>query len=189
VTYHLASVDWSFTERPSPSSATMHGLSRSVLVGPAEGAIHTELAVGGLGPGGWLQRHFHSFEEALYVLAGALLLEIDGHVHRLARGDYALMPVGTWHALANGAAEEVRWLSVNTPQRLAPDAGRRDTFFASAPFDPDAFAERAERPAFGDPRLRLVGHYEGPPAGTRRWSCTAGSASRCWWIAYSAPSC
>ena len=141
----------------------MHGLSRSVLVGPAEGAIHTELAVGGLGPGGWLQRHFHSFEEALYVLAGALLLEIDGHVHRLARGDYALMPVGTWHALANGAAEEVRWLSVNTPQRLAPDAGRRDTFFASAPFDPDAFAERAERPAFGDPRLRWVGHYGGTP--------------------------
>ena len=31
-----------------------HGLSRSVLVGPEQGAVHTELAVGALAPGGWL---------------------------------------------------------------------------------------------------------------------------------------
>ncbi len=163
MTIHVASVDWSFTDSPMASAPTWEGLSRSVLVGAAQGAIHTELAVGALAPGGWVQRHFHSFEEALYVLAGELLLEIDGHHHRLVAGDYAFMPLGAWHALANDGSEQVRWLSVNTPLRLAPDAGRRDTFFDAAPFDVEAFAERAERPPFGDPRLRYVGHYEGTP--------------------------
>src|SRR5918999_1245657 len=116
MTYHVASVDWSFAEHPLRTSATSQGLSRSVLVGLGQGAIHTELAVGALAPGGWLQRHFHSFEESLYVLAGELLLEMDGRVHRLLSGDYALIPVGTWHALANAGPEQTRWLSVNTPQ-------------------------------------------------------------------------
>ncbi|HET9417679.1 MAG TPA: cupin domain-containing protein [Candidatus Limnocylindria bacterium] len=163
MTVHVASVDWSFTREPMASAPTWQGLSRAVLVGPAQGAIHTELAVGALSSGGWLQRHFHSFEEALYVLAGELLLEIDGHHHRLVAGDYAFMPLGAWHALANQGPDEVRWLSVNTPVRLAADAGRRDTFFDSTPFDLAAFGQRAGRPPFGDPRLRYVGHYEGTP--------------------------
>ena len=150
----------------------MRGLSRSVLVGPDQGAVHTELAVGSLAPGGWLQRHFHSFEESLYVLAGELLHEIDGHVRRLVAGDFALMPVGTWHALANAGTDPTRWLSVNTPLRLAPDAGRRDTFFTEVPFDLAAFDARAERPPFGDPRLKLVGHYEGTPPQAEALSLT-----------------
>jgi len=121
------------------------------------------MAVGALAPGGWLQRHFHSFEETLYVLAGELLVEIDGHAHRLGPGDYTLMPVGTWHTLGNAGPEQARWLSVNTPLRLAADAGRRDTFFASDPFDLGTLDAAAARPAFGDPRLRWVGHYDGTP--------------------------
>ena len=163
MTIHVAAVDWSFTSAPMESAPTWHGLSRSVLVGAAVGAVHTELAIGALTPSGWLQRHFHSFEEALYVLSGELLLEIDGHHHRLVQGDYALIPVGTWHALGNSGADEVRWLSLNTPLRLPPEAGRKDTFFDPTPFDLAAFAAHAERPAFGDPRLRYVGHYDGTP--------------------------
>jgi quercetin dioxygenase-like cupin family protein len=163
MTIHVAPVDWSFTDRPMETSPTSHGLSRQVIVGPATGAVHTELAVGALGSRGWLQRHFHSFEEALYVLAGELLIEIDGHHHRLVSGDYAFIPLGLWHALANAGSEQTRWLSLNTPVRLAPDAGRRDTFFASEPFELGAFAARALRPPFGDPRLRHVGHYDGTP--------------------------
>ena len=163
MTTHVASVDWSFADRPVESSIRSKGLSRSVLVGAEQGAVHTELAVGALAPGGWLNRHFHSFEESLYVLAGELLLEIDGHIHRLVQGDFALMPIGTWHGLANAGTDQTRWLSVNTPLRLAPDAGRSDTFFTRVPFDLAAFDARAERPPFGDQRLRLVGHYDGTP--------------------------
>lgn len=163
MTTHVARVDWSFTGQPMASAPTWHGLSRTVLVGPTQGAVHTEMAVGALASGGWLQRHFHSFEEALYVLAGELLVEIDGHAHRLVAGDYTLMPVGAWHALANAGADETRWLSVNTPVRLAADAGRRDTFFARERFNLDALGAAAARPRFGDPRLRNVGHYAGTP--------------------------
>jgi quercetin dioxygenase-like cupin family protein len=163
MTTHVARVDWSFADQALPSGPTSHGLARQVVVGPEHGATHTELAVGALASGGWLQRHFHSFEEALYVLAGELLVEIDGHVHRLVQGDYTLMPVGAWHALGNAGSEQVRWLSLNTPQRLPQDAGRRDTFFAADPFDLATLAAAAERPPFGDPRLRYVGHYDGTP--------------------------
>jgi quercetin dioxygenase-like cupin family protein len=160
---HIARVDWSFTATPMAASGRSSGLSRSVLVGPAQGAVHTELAVGAFAAAGWLQRHVHSFEEALYVLDGELVLELDGQAHHLVRGDFAIIPIGTWHALANAGPGEVRWLSVNTPVRLAPDAGRRDTFYARQPFDAPAMIGRATRPAFGTPTVRWVGHYDGTP--------------------------
>ena len=99
--HYVGQVDWSFTDQPAPASSTSMGLSRLRIVGPDQGAVHTEAAVGALAAGGWLGRHIHSFEEALYVLAGELTIDIDGHVHRLLPGDYAHMAVGTWHALAN----------------------------------------------------------------------------------------
>jgi quercetin dioxygenase-like cupin family protein len=161
--HHVARVDWSFADSPLPTGPTASGLARNVIVGPSHGAVHTELAVGALAPGGWIQRHVHSFEEALYVLTGELLLELDGHVHRLAEGDFGLIPIGIWHSLGNSGQEQVRWLAVNTPQRLGPETGRRDTFYATEPFDLGAFAARAARPAFGDPTLRWIGHYAGTP--------------------------
>jgi quercetin dioxygenase-like cupin family protein len=163
VANHVGRVDWSFSAAPTPASERSSGLARQVLVGPAQGAVHTELAAGAFAAGGWLRRHIHSFEEGLYVLSGELVLEIGGDVHRLVAGDYALIPIGTWHALANGFENEVRWLSVNTPQRLAPDAGRRDTFFTKDAFDAAELVGRAVRPPFGDPAVRYVGHYEGTP--------------------------
>jgi quercetin dioxygenase-like cupin family protein len=160
---HVGRVDWSFTAAPMPTSERSSGLARQVLVGPAHGAVHTELAAGAFAPGGWLRRHIHSFEEGLYVLSGELVLDIGGDVHRLVAGDYGLILIGTWHALANGGDNEVRWLSVNTPQRLASDAGRRDTFFTKDPFDAEELVGRAVRPRFGDPAVRYVGHYDGTP--------------------------
>ncbi|MCI0344797.1 MAG: cupin domain-containing protein [Chloroflexi bacterium] len=146
-----------------PASSRSSGLARSVLVGPAQGAAHTELAAGALLPGGWLGRHVHSFEEALYVLSGTLLLEIDGHVHRLGGGDYACMPIGVPHTLADGAETEVRWLSVNTPPRRPPDAPVPDTIFAPSPPDIGRLAALAVPLSTPDPLRRLVGHYEGTP--------------------------
>jgi quercetin dioxygenase-like cupin family protein len=169
---HVASVDWLFTDRPLATSDTWHGLSRSVLVGADQGAVHTELAVGCLAADGWLQRHFHSFEESLYVLAGELVVMIEERVHRLVSGDFAFMPVGAWHALANAGSQPARWLSVSSPMRLPPDAGRRDTFFAREPFDLGAIRDRAKRPPFGDPRLRHVGHYDGTPPQAEALSLT-----------------
>ena len=146
------------TRRP-PRSTAWRG---SVIVGPAQGAVHTELAVGAFTPGGWLAPHVHSFEEAIYILEGELALEIDGRVHHLVAGDYGLMNVGVWHALANKGTTEVRWLSVNTPMRLGPDTGRTDTYFNTEGWDPAAFVAKAKRWK-GDASHRFVGHYDGTP--------------------------
>ncbi|HEX5200405.1 MAG TPA: cupin domain-containing protein [Actinoplanes sp.] len=113
-------------------------------------------------PAGWIARHFHSFEESLYVLGGELLLEIDGTIHRLQKGDFALIPIGVRHTLANARDEAVRWMSMNTPQRLAPDAGRKDTFYEKEPPSVAGLDEGAQRPVFG-PTTRWVGHYDGTP--------------------------
>jgi quercetin dioxygenase-like cupin family protein len=161
--HSVGHVDWSFTASPQPSSATSHLLARKVLVGPDTGAVHTELAVGVLQPGGWLGRHVHSFEEALYVLEGELLMELAGQVYRLRSGDFTVVPIGVRHGLANASDAEVRWLSVNTPVRLRPDAGRRDTFFDTEPPSVAELDAVAVRPPFGDPTLRWVGHYDGTP--------------------------
>lgn len=160
--HYVGRVDWSFVDGPGTSSPTAAGLARRVLVGPAQGAAHTELAVGALQPGGWIARHVHSFEEALYVLDGTLLLELDTRVHRLVAGDYAVIPIGVLHTLAALQGERVRWLSVNTPPRRSPDAAVPDTIFAPAPPDLDALAAMAA-PIGGGALARYVGHYDGTP--------------------------
>ena len=160
--HFVGQVDWDRVATPNPSSPTAHALARAVLVGPEQGAVHTEMAIGSFQAGGWIARHFHSFEESLYVLDGELLLEIDGTIHRLLKGDFALIPIGMRHTLVNARDEPVRWMSMNTPQRLAPDAGRKDTFFETAPPDLAALDKVARRPVFG-PTLRWIGHYDGTP--------------------------
>jgi quercetin dioxygenase-like cupin family protein len=156
------SVDWSFSTAPPTPGGTISGLGRTVLVDARAGAVHTEVAFGRLDPGGWLGRHVHSFEEALYVLAGSLVLELDGRAWRLGPGDYALIPIGTWHLLANLGSDAVRFESVTSPPRRAPSDPRRDTFYR--PGAPDlASLASAQQPAFGVPTVRGVGHYEGTP--------------------------
>jgi quercetin dioxygenase-like cupin family protein len=132
-------------------------------VGPAQGAAHTELAVGAFSPGGWLARHVHSFEEALYVLEGDLIFETAGRVHHLVAGDFALNPIGVPHTLAALPGRGVRWLSVNTPPRRPPDAPVKDTIFAATTPDVDALIAAAWPLGPGDPTRRHVGHYLGTP--------------------------
>ena len=160
--HSVGQIDWSFMDRPVPTSDTSSGLARLRIVGPDQGAVHTDMAAVGFVTGGWLAPHVHSFEEALYVLGGELLLDLGGRVHRLVTGDYALIPTGLRHALGNTAAEPVRLLSLNSPQRRDPGAPGRDTFFEPAQ-DLSRMDADAVRPLFGDPTLRLVGHYDGTP--------------------------
>ncbi len=160
--HYVGHIDHAFTEQPAAPSATAAGLARLRIIGRPQGAVHTELAVGALHPGGWIAPHVHAYEEALYILEGELLLDLAGRVHRLVGGDYALMPTGLRHALGNTSAAQVRFLSLNSPQRLEPDTGRKDTFFEPAQ-DLAAMDAAARFPPFGDPTLRLVGHYDGTP--------------------------
>ena len=160
--HFVGRADWSFLDSPADTPVASR-LGRKVIVGAPEGAVHTELALGGFQPGGWLTRHVHSFEEALYVLEGQLLLEIDQRVHRLVAGDFGLIPIGTPHTLACASEAAVRWLGVNTPPRRPPDAPVKDTIFATVPPDVAALAAAAVPLSEAEPTRRFVGHYDGTP--------------------------
>jgi quercetin dioxygenase-like cupin family protein len=161
--HHVGRLDWSFADHPATGVATASGLARIILVGPAQGSAHTELAAGALQPAGFLTRHVHSYEEALYVIDGELIFESDGRVHRLVPGDYALNPIGVPHGLTTGPDLGARWISINTPPRRPPDAAVPDTIYSADPYPADALlaAARPLTETNGDPTRRNVGHYDG----------------------------
>lgn len=160
--HFVGRADWSFLERMPPASARGSGFAREVVVGPTQGATHTELAIGGFAGAGWIARHVHSFEEALYVLDGGLILEIDGRVHRLVAADYAVIPVGVPHTLVADGLATARWVSINTPPRRPGGHPADDTVYAREPPDVSTLI-KAARPVTGGPLSRLVGHYAGTP--------------------------
>jgi quercetin dioxygenase-like cupin family protein len=160
--HYVGKIDWSFADEPALPVDFASGLHRIRIVGPEQGAIHTDLYVGALDPGGWLAPHVHSYEECLYVLEGELLIRIDSRVHRAVKGDYVLFPIGMRHGLGNSGTAQARWLSLNSPLKRDPATPWPDTFY-DAPEDLAAMDAAAVRPPFGDPTLRYVGHYEGTP--------------------------
>ena len=160
--HHVTRIDWSFSDSPLPASATSTGLARSRLVGAEHGAVHTDLLAVTLAAEGWLAPHVHSFEEVIYVLDGEMDVLIGDAVHHLGAGDYALFPTAVRHGLGNSGEVAARFLSLASPIRLGPDAGRKDTFFEPAPTSyREDLARSAARPAFGSPTTRYVGHYDG----------------------------
>jgi quercetin dioxygenase-like cupin family protein len=160
VKHVVGHLDWSFADtRPAPT-ATASGLVRQRFIGWPEGAVHTDLSAIVLQSGGWLAPHVHSYEEALYILEGEVLFLIGERVFRVTSGDYTLMPTGMRHGLANTGSVPARFISLNSPQKQDPGSDRTDTYF-EAPQEVAAWEAIAGRPAFGDPTLRYVGHYEG----------------------------
>ena len=155
--HSVGRIDWSFAASPPPETATARGLARSVMVDSSRGAVHLELAAAAFAPGGWLATHVHAYEEAFRVLAGEMTIEIDGRCWRLQAGDFALLPVGTSHTVANLGTEEARWIAVNTPQRFGPDDERRDTYFDVSRFDLERLRASAVRPEADDPTVHLAG--------------------------------
>jgi quercetin dioxygenase-like cupin family protein len=135
------------------------GYGRRTLVGANTGAVHTELGLCRLAPGGYVDRHVHSFEKCAYVLTGTPVVEVGSQSYELAVGYYVLFPVGSAHAWHNLGAEEACWLEMSTPQSLPPAASRSDTFFLPA----DGHRAQPRRPNLADPTLTNLGYYLGTP--------------------------
>jgi quercetin dioxygenase-like cupin family protein len=68
-------------------------------------------------PGAWpgTPLHHHAFDEAFYVIAGALTLQVGDEVVVRRAGELAFAPGGAVHAVANPAARPARYLLVCTP--------------------------------------------------------------------------
>lgn len=103
------------------------GLLRRVLVDArAGGSQHQEVVVAELEPGGRVDVHLHAFEQGLYVLEGALVLDVAGVREELTADDYVFVDRGVAHALGNESGAAARWFEVSAPQ---PGAALADTVF------------------------------------------------------------
>jgi quercetin dioxygenase-like cupin family protein len=120
----------------SPGTYAGHssGYVRRTLFGRAAGSPHQEAVVAELEPGGSVDPHLHAFEEAFYVLAGELVLEIAGNLETLVAGDYVFVERGVAHALRNDSDALTRWFEVSAPQ---PGAALEDTVFVDGDRRPD----------------------------------------------------
>lgn len=57
----------------------------------------------------------HRANEAIYVLAGTLLIEFDGEQHSATAGTFVLLPHGAPHALRPGSQPPPRVLQISSP--------------------------------------------------------------------------
>ena len=109
------------------------GYLRRVLFGEKVGSVHQEAVVAELEPGGRVDLHLHAYEEAFYVLEGALVLEAAGTTETLGADDYVFVDRGVAHAIRNGGDSVARWFEVSAPQ---PGAGLADTVFVDGAAPP-----------------------------------------------------
>jgi mannose-6-phosphate isomerase-like protein (cupin superfamily) len=136
------------------------GLKRTTLLDREAGSVHVGYCLNELAAGGEADRCLHAYEKTLYVLNGTLELERDGHLLPLGKDDFALVSTAVPHAIRNTGRAAARFVEVGTPQPK-PAGAWQDTFFLGAA----AWGDADKAPSPGDPRAKLVGHYDGtmPP--------------------------
>jgi mannose-6-phosphate isomerase-like protein (cupin superfamily) len=59
--------------------------------------------------------HHHDFDEAFYVLEGALTFHLDGELIEVGAGELAFAPRGVVHTFANRGVQRARFLIACTP--------------------------------------------------------------------------
>jgi quercetin dioxygenase-like cupin family protein len=134
--------------RPAYPGRSLH-FTRCPRVVGSTGSVHMGLGLCGLGAGGRVDTHVHSFEESFFVLEGHPVLVLDGRGYPLMPGACGVIPVGVPHAWAGPAAGRARWIDMMAPQPRPEGDGSDDTFFLGA-------LERYETVALDirDPRSR-----------------------------------
>jgi quercetin dioxygenase-like cupin family protein len=103
-----------------PPSATihsdLHGFAMKFLMDRDFGAVHFNMFVIDFADGGLCNHHDHPFEEAYFILHGAVDITFDGIDYTLQKGDYAWTGVGSQHAFFPKQGQPARWLEVQAPQ-------------------------------------------------------------------------
>ncbi len=133
-------------------SAIVHGAEGGELVGDGAYVLRflaqgdgvpiavTENTVPPRFPGPLRHRH-ERMTDVFYVLEGHMALEIEGEVHELDPGGFALVPPGVVHTFSNPADEPLRFLNIYHPagnERYLREVGER-----RAAGDPPSPAEMA----------------------------------------------
>jgi quercetin dioxygenase-like cupin family protein len=83
------------TYSPAAHAGTVN---RRFIGGETVGAANMEVVLGEVEPGGLAETHYHDVaEQAVYLLEGECLVEVDGESHHLRPGDMAFFPPGVRH--------------------------------------------------------------------------------------------
>ena len=104
---------WVREEDQEPISAGPDRVFR-VLVDARHGSRTVTQFVGFIETGG-APPHRHTYEEAIYILDGEGLVQIDGEDTPIARGTSVFLPPGVPHRLLNVGPETLRLLGVFSP--------------------------------------------------------------------------
>ena len=77
------------------------GVTKRVLVGPAEGWEGWVMRLFEMQPGGHTPRHAHPWPHINFVAEGDGALLVEGEEHPLSAGGYACVPAGAEHQFRN----------------------------------------------------------------------------------------
>ncbi|HZQ31712.1 MAG TPA: cupin domain-containing protein [Mycobacterium sp.] len=152
--HHVTGFDPAQLE-PQPAYADHSvGYRRVSHIDRGVGAIRTGFGTCELAAGGSIDPHVHSYEELVYVVAGAPCLSPDGLTYRISPDDAAFIGVGATHSWHAPDSEPCRWIDLQTPQaRDATDPA--DTFFV-----PSGVGTGPEPVSVRDPRARFFAHWQ-----------------------------
>jgi quercetin dioxygenase-like cupin family protein len=134
---------------PDRFAAISDGFSRWTIVDETS-SVHQDFGICELAPGGVIEAHVHSFEEAFYVISGEAVCHTVEGAFRLGEGDYGVVPVGSAHAWRNESSDTVRWAEMLAPQARVGSDG--DTWRVAGLPDLDVVDVDAR-----DPRTRSFG--------------------------------
>lgn len=84
-------------------------------------------------PHGGPPLHSHDFDEGVLVLAGRILVSLDGVDHELGEGGFALFPAGSHHTFANPDPTPVTALGFASPDGILPLFAERGAYLAGLP--------------------------------------------------------
>ena len=96
--------------------AGLEGVFLKWMIDEEFGARHHRMLFIEYQPGVGIGLHDHTFEEAYFILEGAVEATMDGKTYNLTAGDVVWTGVGCVHAFRNVGSQPVRWLETFAPQ-------------------------------------------------------------------------
>jgi len=112
----------------APADTRRGGVLRLLLSPRTAGSTSGFLGVAELQPGDSIAEHYHPYsEEFLYVVRGAIVVDLEGNPHPVDTEEALLIPPGTRHRLRNPGTTPASVVYQLGPLAPRPELGHVDT--------------------------------------------------------------